>query len=68
MHTGTAARFILPHGRQPDAQYIFPAYFRGLNPRGIMEHNAFLAEDRILGSEMFREGLRDARFVPRHYG
>lgn len=31
-------------------------YLRGLHPQGLLEHNQFLAEDRVLGFEIVRDG------------
>ncbi|WP_159077920.1 addiction module [Dickeya sp. Secpp 1600] len=32
-------------------------YLRGLHPQGLLEHNQFLAEDRVLGFEIVRESI-----------
>ncbi|WP_193747054.1 addiction module [Dickeya sp. NCPPB 3274] len=32
-------------------------YLRGLHPQGLLEHNQFLAEDRVLGFEIVRDSV-----------
>lgn len=43
---------IIPPDRSLAEEGILPTYFSGLTPKGLLEHNAFLAEDRMLGGAL----------------
>ncbi|QDX31467.1 glycosyltransferase family protein [Dickeya poaceiphila] len=39
-------------------------YLRGLHPKGLLEHNQFLAEDRVLGFELIKDTPATTEYLP----
>lgn len=48
-----------PKGSSPLTRYL-----RGLHPKGLWEHNQFLAEDRVLGFELIKETPATTTYLP----